>query len=107
MVKAAGLVVAVALMAAVGGGCQKTDSAASLKDRAQAYWGLKQSKTWPDVYDQYLDPSMKSQLSKEAFLKRRFLAFDILSYEINDVQEEGDKGTVEVTNEVNFPLKTP
>ena len=40
-------------------------------------------------------------------MKRRWLAFDILSYQISDVKEEGDKATVAVDNEVNFPLKTP
>ena len=28
----------------------------ALKDRAATYWGLKQSKGWPEVYDSYLDP---------------------------------------------------
>jgi hypothetical protein len=107
MVKAAAMVVTLALVVAAGSGCQRADSAASLKERAQAYWGLKQSKSWAEIYDQYLDPAAKARLSKEAFLKRRFLAFDILSYEITDVQEEGDKAAVEVSNEVNFPLKTP
>lgn len=88
-------------------GCQRTDSGPSLKDRVAKYWQLKQSKGWPEVYDQYLDPNVKSQLTKEAFLKRRFLAFDILSFEIADVKEEGDKAAVAVSNEVNFPLKAP
>ncbi|MCC6847257.1 MAG: hypothetical protein IT294_02060 [Deltaproteobacteria bacterium] len=103
-------ILGVALVAALGavGGCQKADPAAPLKERAAAYWGLKQSKAWPEVYDKYVDPEAKKSLSREAFLKRRFLAFDILSYEISDVKQEGeDKGAVAVTNEVNFPLKTP
>jgi hypothetical protein len=100
-----GLLVLVALGG--GSGCQKADPVAALKDRASAYWGLKQAKSWPEVYDQYLDPEAKKSLPREAFLKRRFLAFDILSYEISNVHEEGDKATVEVANEVNFPLKTP
>lgn len=91
----------------VAGGCQKTDPAATLKDRVAAYWGLKQSKRWEEVYDQYVDPAKKEALKKEAFLKRRWLAFDILKYEISGIQEEGDKATVSVDNEVNFPLKAP
>ncbi len=99
------VVLAVAVVFAVG--CQKSDPVASLKDRATTYWGLKQSKGWPEVYEKYLDPEAKKTVTKEAFLKRRWLAFDILSYQISDVQMEGDKATVAVDNEVNFPLKTP
>jgi hypothetical protein len=94
-------------VAVVLAGCQKADPVASLKDRASTYWGLKQSKGWAEVYDQYLDPEAKKTVTRDAFLKRRWLAFDILSYQISDVQEEGDKATVAVDNEVNFPLKTP
>ncbi len=105
MTRAGGLVAAVFLLAAVG--CQKADPVASLKDRATTYWGLKQSKGWAEVYDQYVDPEAKKALTKDAFMKRRWLAFDILSYQISNVHEEGDKATVTVDNEVNFPLKTP
>jgi hypothetical protein len=97
----------VLLAAALVGGCRKADPVAALKERASTYWGLKQSKGWPEVYDSYLDPDAKKTVTREAFLRRRWLAFDILSYEINDVHEEGDKATVTVSNEVNFPLKTP
>jgi hypothetical protein len=95
------------LVLGAAAGCQKADPAAALKERASAYWGLKQSKGWAEIYEKYLDPDAKKTVLKEAFLKRRWLAFDILSYEISDVREEGDKATVEVANEVNFPLKTP
>lgn len=100
--------VVLACALAVGVGCQSGAGApSSLKERAHTYWGLKQSKGWEEVYDKYLDPDMKKTVTREAFLKRRWLAFDILSYEVSDVQETGDKATVAVTNEVNFPLKTP
>ncbi len=101
------VLVAMALGATVG--CQSGGSAspASLKERVSTYWGLKQSKSWDEVYDKYLDPEAKKTLTKDAFLKRRWLAFDILSYEITEIQETGDKATVAVSNEVNLPLKTP
>jgi hypothetical protein len=104
---AAGALAAVLVVALTAGGCQKSDPVAGLADRVGTYWGLKQSKKWEEVYDHYLDPAKKEALKKEAFLKRRWLAFDILKYEISGVQEEGDKATVSVDNEVNFPLKTP
>jgi len=104
-----GLVAVLVLALATGGlvGCQKSDPVAGLKDRVSTYWGLKQTKSWGEVYEKYLDPEARTTVAKEAFLKRRFLAFDILSYEISDVKEEGDKATVTVNNEANIPLKTP
>lgn len=102
------VVLAVAVLAIYSNGCQKADSATALKDRAGKYWELKQSKGWEEIYDQYLDPTVRLRLTKEAFLKRRRLAFDVLSYEISEVQEkENDTATVGVNNEINFPLKTP
>jgi hypothetical protein len=103
------LLVALALSVLMAGlaGCAKADPVAALKDRASTYWGLKQSKGWDEVYEKYLDPEAKKTITKEAFLKRRWLAFDILSYEISNVQETGDKAKVEVTNVDNFPIKTP
>jgi hypothetical protein len=104
-----GLGAVLVLALAIGGflGCQKADPVAGLKERVSTYWGLKQTKSWDEVYEKYLDPEARKKVAKEAFLKRRFLAFDILSYEISDVKEEGDKATVTVNNEANIPLKTP
>jgi hypothetical protein len=99
------VLVAVSLL--LSAGCQHADPGKDLRDRVTKYWQLKQSKSWPEVYDQYLDPAVKTQLTKEAFLKRRFLAFDIFSFEIASIKEDGDKAAVAVTNEVNFPLKAP
>jgi hypothetical protein len=106
----AGLVIGVlslALLTIVSDGCQRTAGGTALKDRVAKYWELSQSKEWEQVYDAYLDPTVKSQLTKPAFLERRRLAYDTLSYEINEVQDENDAGTVTVTSEVNIPLKTP
>ncbi len=100
-------VVLVGVLLLVAVGCQRPDPVKDLKDRVTKYWQLKQAKSWPEVYDRFVDPNVKGQLSKEAFLKRRFLAFDIFGFEVGDIKEEGDKATVAVANEVNFPLKTP
>lgn len=101
------VVLGLAVLALYPSGCQKDDSATALKNRAAKYWELKQLKGWEEVYDQYLDPTVRSRLTKQAFLKKRRRAFDTLSYEISEVQETNDTGAVAVTNEVNFPLKTP
>jgi hypothetical protein len=101
------LMVGLAVLMGVVAGCHQADPVASLKERVSAYWGLKQAKSWDEVYEKFIDPETKKTVTKDAFLKRRWLAFDILSYEISDVQQAGDKATVTVSNEANFPLKTP
>lgn len=100
-----GGMVALALLA----GCrqQQAESTATLSDRVAKYWALKQSKGWDEVYDQYLDPKAKETVKKEAFLGRRRLAFDILSFRVTEPKEEGDTAKVAVENEVNFPIKSP
>jgi hypothetical protein len=85
--------------------CRARDAKAPLLERAQAYWELKQSKRWEEVYDAYLDPELKNGLPREGFLKKRLLAFDILSFAITEAREEGDEGTVVVTNEVDLPVR--
>lgn len=90
-------------------GCQQqqAESRATLSDRVAKYWTLKQSKGWDEVYDQYLDPKARETVKKEAFLGRRRLAFDILSFRTTEAKEEGDTAKVAVENEVNFPIKSP
>ena len=98
------------LAAAVGvmllAGCsQQRGSGATLKERANEYWELKQTKRWEAVYDGYLDPALKKSLTKDAFLKKRLLAFDVLSYTITDANENGDEGKVRAQGEANIPLR--
>jgi hypothetical protein len=80
-------------------------SNATLKERAGQYWQLKQQKRWEEVYDGYLDPSRRSALSKDAFLKKRLLAFDIVNFTVTDATENGDEGTVHVKLDANLPLR--
>lgn len=94
-----------AVLASLLTGCSKPGSTATLAERAEKYWELKQTKRWEEVYDGYLDPALKGTLSKEAFLKKRLLAFDILTYTIGEVQESGDRGTVRVEIEANLPIR--
>ena len=77
----------------------------SLQDRAQEYLHLKQRKQWEEVYDGYLDPSLRGKLSKEAFLRKRALSFDILRNEVKEVKETGDEADVVVNGEANFPVR--
>jgi hypothetical protein len=93
------------VLAAVLAGCSKPGSTAMLAERANKYWELKQTKRWEEVYDGYLDPALKGTLSKEIFLKKRLLAFDILNYTISEARESGDRGTVRVEAEANFPVR--
>jgi hypothetical protein len=89
------------------GGCSQSGSVATLDERANKYWELKQAKRWEEVYDGYLDPTLKGVVSKDAFLKKRLLAFDILGYSITETTLAGERATVRVTNEVNLPLREP
>jgi hypothetical protein len=84
--------------------CQRGANA-TLTERASKYWQLKQQKRWEEVYDGYLDPALKSTLAKDAFLKKRLLAFDIVNFTITDATENGDQGTVHVKMDANLPLR--
>ena len=94
------VLVAIGLLAACTRGSNET-----LSERADKYWQLKQQKRWEEVYDGYLDPALKSALTKDAFLKKRLLAFDILNFKVSDARENGENGTVHVTLEANLPLR--
>ena len=97
-----------ALVAAVLGlqlvGCNRAANA-TLTERASQYWQLKQQKRWEEVYDGYLDPALKGTLPKDAFLKKRLLAFDVVSFTVADATENGDQGTVHVKIDANLPLR--
>ena len=86
-------------------GCKHRGANATLAERANEYWRLKQAKRWEEVYDGYLDPTLKGTLSKDAFLKKRLLAFDILSYTITEATENGDEGIVRAKADANIPLR--
>jgi hypothetical protein len=82
-------------------------SSATLAERAKHYWELKQQKRWEEAYDGYLDPTIKTSLTKDAFLKKRQLAFDILNFTIAGTTENGNAATVHVQAEANIPLRLP
>ncbi len=79
----------------------------TLQERVAQYWELRQQKRWEAVYDGYLDPTLKASLTKDAFLKKRQLAFDILSFSVSSATENENDGTVRVTAEANIPLRLP
>jgi hypothetical protein len=85
-------------------GCRQGSGAATLGERVERYWELKQAKRWEEVYDGYLDPMLKSALGKDDFIEKRKLAFDILSYSVAEIREDGDEVTVRVANEANIPI---
>lgn len=98
----------VALLLAVCLGCQQqVESKATLSERVEKYWALKQSRGWEEVYDGFLDPQAKEALKKEPFLGKRKLSYDILGFRVAEAKEEGDTAKVAVENEVNFPIRAP
>lgn len=104
----AGVLAGALVVLAVLTGCQqKVESKAALPERVEKYWALKQSKGWDEVYDSYVDPKAKETLAKGAFLNRRRLAFDILSFRVTEATESGDAAKVAIENEVNFPIRSP
>jgi hypothetical protein len=104
VMRAIGLVVVAAAVIVQLVACQR-GSNATLKERASKYWQLKQQKRWEEVYDGYLDPALKGALDKDAFLKKRLLAFDLVDFTIADSDENGDQGTVHVKADANLPLR--
>jgi len=94
------VLVAIGLLAACTRGSNET-----LAERAEKYWQLKQQKRWEEVYDGYLDPALKGGITKDAFLKKRLLAFDIVNFKVGDAIENGDTGTVKVSMEADLPLR--
>ena len=97
----------VTLLAVLGGfavACSPGEATQTLSERVDRYWELKQAKRWDEVYDLFLDPQAKQKLTREAFLRRRVLAFDILGYEISDLGEDGEEATVSVTNDAHIPV---
>jgi hypothetical protein len=93
----------VAVLSATVLGCSQGGSTATLSERVGRYWELKQAKRWEEVYQGYLDPALKERISRDAFLNKRKLAFDILSFSITEVREDGDQAVVIVTSESNIP----
>jgi hypothetical protein len=95
------------LLVAIALGCSQGDTRGPLEERAKQYLDLKQRKQWEEVYDGYLDPKLKGSLSRDAFLRRRQLSFDVLSHTVTGVKENGDEGDVTVSGEANFPARQP
>jgi hypothetical protein len=68
------------------------------------YWELKQAKRWDEVYDGFLDPQSRAKIPRDAFLEKRKLAYDILSFSMDEAGQDGDRVVVTVTNEANIPV---
>lgn len=98
-------IVLTTVVALAAAGCSELKSGTTLEDRATEYLELKRTKRWEEVYDRYLDPEIKGSLSREAFLKKRLLAFNVLSYSIKELREDGNEGTVSVSGEANIPVR--
>ncbi len=93
------------VLVAIGFAACTRGSNEKLAERAEKYWQLKQQKRWEEVYDGYLDPALKGGITKDAFLKKRLLAFDIVNFKVSEAIENGDTGTVKVSMEADLPLR--
>ncbi len=87
-------------------GCHRSGSA-TLSERATEFWRLKQQRRWEEVYDGYLDPAIKSTLTKDAFVKKRLISFDILNFDIADSTDNGNEATVTVKAKIRLLLRGP
>jgi hypothetical protein len=94
--------VAAIALAVLSAGCSDR-SPQTLEERARAYWELKQSKQWAEIYDGYIDPERKTQMPRDRFLKKRELAFDTLDFAITSATENGDRAVVTVSTTANIP----
>ena len=76
-------------------------------ERAREYLALKQQHEWGAIYDQILDPEMKTKLAREDFLRKRELAFDVLSFDIVKTQENEDRAKVIAEVQAMIPILQP
>lgn len=79
----------------------------SLTDRAKQYLELKQKHEWARIYDDLLDPQARPGLPKDAFLKRREVPFDVLSFELVSADSQGTEGKVVAKLEAVIPVLNP
>lgn len=94
-----------ALAGCQSGGRQET---ANLQDRARNYLELKQKRDWVAIYDGLLDPELHQKLKREAFLKRREAAFDVLNFSVVSAEEqEGGTGKVVAKIDAMIPVLNP
>lgn len=80
----------------------------NLQDRAQSYLELKQKRDWVAIYDGLLDPELHGKLKRDAFLKRREAAFDVLNFSVVSAEEqEGGTGKVVAKIDAMIPVLNP
>ncbi len=80
----------------------------NLQDRARSYLELKQKRDWVAIYDGLLDPELHEKLKRDAFLKRREAAFDVLNFSVVSAEEqEGGTGKVVAKIDAMIPVLNP
>lgn len=98
-------------MAITAVGCQarqEEDAAKeNLEARARQYMALKQKRDWAAIYDGLLDPELRTTLKREAFLRRRKQAFDVLGYTLVSTKEEDGTGKVIAKVDAMVPVLNP
>jgi len=101
------LAVAVTCGMATALGCRAAAKAESLETRARQYLELKQRHDWPAIFDGLLDPEARKVIDRDAFLKKRSVPFDVLSFDLVSTKTEGDRGSVMAKLDAMIPVLNP
>lgn len=92
-------------------GCFRAPDVKDLEARARQYMQERQKRDWSAVYDEFMDPKVRSDQPKRDFLRRRGGAFDLLSFSIEsatiDPSAKPISGRVVVRMEAVIPLLAP
>jgi hypothetical protein len=88
-------------------GCRTAPQGESLETRARQYLELKQRHDWPAIYDGLLDPEARKTVDRDAFLKKRSVPFDVLSFDLVSAKTEGDRGSVMAKLDAMIPVLNP
>ena len=69
-------------------GCFGPPGVKDLEVRARQYMEERQKRDWVAVYDKFLDPDLRLEIPRDAFLQRRSGAYDLLSFSVDSATVE-------------------
>ena len=92
-------------------GCFGPPGVKDLEVRARQYMEERQKRDWVAVYDKFLDPDLRLEIPRDAFLQRRSGAYDLLSFSVDSATVEPGESPrtarVKVRMEAVIPLMAP